>query len=385
MLGPAELGTGAFVLSIVTQGAVLGDLGLSITGVRALGNSPENRDEYISIVFGIRLRIAVLLSALMVVLAWIFRPAGGIGLWLLACPLLVVTVLGPQWVFQGLEKIAALNVIQLLQTLLCGAMYIGLFRAGARATLYVTVALVTQAASWIISYVYLRRYVRVRWARFNWPAAWKMVCSSGYAFAIVVVVFLYTGLEIPLITLLMSPTDAGVFRAAQGMVGILAPILTIAGAIIYPRLIAWKNVSTALFVRNTKRLVFICVAMAISIDVAALAFIPMLFRMLFGSRFIAGVTPCIVLIVAKSLVLISTVPAWGLIAFGLERKQLMVAICAGVVSVTLNLLLIPRFGIIAAATTNAVSELTIAIASSLWLLVSLKAIRAEETALRGSA
>jgi len=117
-LGPEQLGVGAFVLSVASQVAVLGDLGLNYSGVRVLINNPEKRCQIISLVWGARLRAAVLFSAMLLIGVQVFRPVGSLAQWLLAIPYLFLLILNPQWIFQALERVPVFNAIQLVQVVI---------------------------------------------------------------------------------------------------------------------------------------------------------------------------------------------------------------------------------------------------------------------------
>ncbi len=366
-LGPDQLGIGALVLSIVAQGTVLGDLGLNIAGVRNFKNYPDRQDEIVSQVWGIRLRVALVFAVLMLVGGQIGYSVQNARLWWLAAPLLVVSILNPQWIFQGLERVPLFNAIQLVQTLFMAILYFMLFQPGAQAELYLVVALASQVLSWGMAYIFLRRYVKVNWKNFNFRQAWKLVYTNGYAFAIVVTIFVYTSLDIPLITILRSTYDAGVYRAAQNIMGILAPILTMLPLLIYPRLVVWKNYSRKIFIQNLLALEIGLTAIAFLIALSSLIWIPVAFNVLLGPEFIEGIIPCKLLIIAKSIVIIGVVPAWGLHSLDQDKRYFGVTLCAALFSVFFNLFFIPRFGIIAAAYGNIVSETVILVGSSVTL------------------
>ncbi len=376
-LGPEQLGIGAFVLSIVAQGAVLGDLGLNIAGVRALGNHPDRRDEIVSIVWGIRLRAAVVLSILMLVGVWVLYPLRSMTLWLLAAPLLILSVLSPQWIFQGMKRVPVFNMIQLVQTMVTALLYFGLFRPGARAELYVTVSLLVQALGWGLSYFVLHRQVNIRWLNFDWREAWEMVRDSGYAFAIVLTIFVYTSLDIPLVTLLRSTEEAGIYRSAQSIMSVIMPFLAILPLLVYPRLVSWKNQSLELFFRNSLILVAGLSVVAVLMVVSSIIWVPVAFEMLLGSPFIGGIWPCVMLVLAKGLVLVGAVPAWGLHSLNLDRRYLIVTLCAAASSITFNLLFVPRLGIIAAGAANILSEMIIVLGASFAVYSFLRSHRTE--------
>lgn len=367
-LGPEQLGIGSFVIATVAQGAVLGDFGLNISGVRSLVNVPDKKDETVSIIWGLRFRIGLFIASFMFLGVIVFHPVGSLSAWLMAIPLLIISVLSPQWIFQGIERVPIFNGIQLLQTAAAAILYFGLFQTGVQADLYIAVALCTQLMTWAISIVILRRWVRISWLKFDARKAIELIRQSRYLFGFVLTVFVYGGLEIPLITLLLSPDDAGVYRAAQGIAGIILPILSILPLLIYPRLIAWRNDSNQKFHRNALILIFGLSVLAMVLIGGATITVPIIFQFLLGENFETGILPCIVLFIAKGFILIGAVPAWGLLAYGLDKYQLIVSLVAAVTSITLNLLLIPHWGIVAVAAVNAISELIVLVLSTTFLL-----------------
>ena len=373
MLGPRELGVAALILWAVAQGAVLLDLGLSVTGTRLLVNEPDRRDAIVSLVWGIRLRAALLLCILMLLAVQFVRPGGSLALWLTAVPLLILSALTPGWVFQGMERTPVLYSVQLVQATVASILYFALFRPGANAQLYLTVALFTQALGWGLSYHLMRRQLRMDWTKFDWTSAWRLLRSSAWAFATVITVFLYTGLEIPLITWLVSTADAGIYRAAQAMIGAFAPVLGAVPLLLYPRLVVWKNQSPLEFRHKSLVAELMLAGIGVFIVGTALVAVPLAFRILLGPTFEKGMTPCLLLIVAKAFVLVANVPAWGLYAHERDKTYLGVTCGVALVSITLNLLLIPRFGILAASAANVLSEFLILLGSSLALHSYLRA------------
>jgi len=372
MLGPTQLGIGAFVLSFVAQVAVFGSFGLNITGIRAMVEHPLEQKNIISIICAFRLRLSLVLSVTMVLLVWLLHLPGSLTIWALAIPFLFLSVLAPHWIFQGIERVPVLNTIELVQAVFTILLYFALFRPGARAELYVSVALLAQMLGWTISYAVLSQHLRIDWWRMDWHVVWDWVRLSRYAFAIILTTFAYTSLDIPLVTLLLSPKDAGIYRAAQATAGVIAPILAMLPLIIYPRLIAWKNQGNRVFIRNSLILIAYLSGFALLLSLSSLMWVPIAFRVLLGPQYAGGIWPGIILVIAKSVALVGSVPTWGVLAFGLDRVQLQVTLVAAAISLSLNLLLIPTMGLIIASGMNVVSELIVALLSGTALLKFLR-------------
>jgi PST family polysaccharide transporter len=358
-LGPEQLGIGAFVVVAVSQVAVLGDLGLSIAGVRELGNRPGSEAATVTLLSGLRLCAALILSGLFVMGLSFWHPAGGRAPWLAGLPLLFVFVLSPQWIFQGLERIPLFNTVEVIRSILTAGLYLTLFRPGTRAPMYVAVAVAAQGAGWVISYCVLLRYVRLDWRLFHWARAFEVLRGSARAFAVVFTVAIYSGMDIPLATLLLSVRDAGLYRAAQTVAAGMGPLLTIVPLLLYPRLIAWKNVSAEVFARKGAIGAGALAIVALGILITAVAAIPRLLPLILGPSFEPAVTPTLLLIVAKCFVIVATLPVWGLHAYNLDGQYLSVTVGVAVTSLGLNLILTPRLGLIGLGAVNALSELLI--------------------------
>jgi O-antigen/teichoic acid export membrane protein len=377
-LGPDQLGTGAFAIAVVTQFAVLGDLGLNVAGIRSMHDEPGTQTETISTVLGLRLSVSVLFAVLLLAWALAFRTTGSMLLWLLAAPLIFMMVLNAQWIYQGIERVPVYNTLQLVQTLTAAALYFALFRSGATAELYVVVALASQAVSWALSYYFLRGRVRFDLSLFRWRRGWEMLRKSSFAFAAVLTTFVYTGLDIPLVTLLVSTHEAGVYRAAQTIVGALAPLIAMVPLLVYPRLLVWKSEGIPTFVRNGATVMVTLAALGLAIAASSLLWVPIAVSKLYGADYLGSIVPCIVLVAGRCIALVGTVPAWGLYALNLDRRFLVVTVVAAVASITSNLLLIGRFGIVAAAGTAVLSEVIILAGMSAALVAYLRSRRAAE-------
>jgi O-antigen/teichoic acid export membrane protein len=118
--------------------------------------------------------------------------------------------------------------------------------------------------------------------------------------------------------------------------------------------------------------------MALLLDLGAVIVLPVVFSKLLGSQFQAGALPSALLCIAIGFILLGAVPSWGLLAYGLDKRQLLVTLTAAVISLTLNILLIPRFGIVVAAGVKALTELVIFVLSAFSLFSFLRSRRNTE-------
>jgi len=367
-IGPHELGRGALALSVALQLAVLGELGFNIAGVRALRlSAPEHRAALVSAGVGLRILAALVLAGLMSAVVLVAVPAADRYIWLLAVVFLCLAVADPQWVFQGLEIVPVFSALQLGQVLVAAVLYVLFIHDGSAAPAYVTIVLAGQAAMVVASYVVLGRTLGLRAPSFQWQSARRLIGRNKYAFVITLSMFVYTGLEIPLISWLLSVRDAGLYRAAQGVVSVIMPLLMAAPLVLYPRLIAWRARPWPDFLRSAKRAAVAVCAIAVCVEAAALLAVPVGFSLLLGPDYRAGVAPCLLLFTAKAIELAGCVPAWGLLAMGADRIRSNLALAAVAVSVGASAVLLPALGLEGAALVVVLRETVIVLVSAaLW-------------------
>jgi O-antigen/teichoic acid export membrane protein len=70
---------------------------------------------------------------------------------------------------------------------------------------------------------------------------------------------------------------------------------------------------------------------------------------LLGKEFTEGVVIFQILVVGRLIVFVGQIYAWGLAAVGLDTHFVLASLLGAVSSVSLNLLLIPKYGLVAAA------------------------------------
>lgn len=140
--------------------------------------------------------------------------------------------------------------------------------------------------------------------------------------------------------------DGGVYSVATGMTSPLLIIPQAVHTVFFPRTSSQSNIdakkSTPVLYRQI--IIVMCIAAAL---VAALSY-PVL--LLFGSRFIAGQTPLLILLVAITLKGMNGILSLHILGRGKAYIMTVTTVAALVVSIVLNYLLIPSLGMTGAAT-----------------------------------
>ena len=127
-------------------------------------------------------------------------------------------------------------------------------------------------------------------------------------------------------------------------------------AILYPRMIEWHRQGAATLWGQQWRIMRLGICLFIPGTIAAFYFTPHLYQVLYGPAFLSAAYPFAMLLVSRMLNVMSGIFGWGLWAQHRDRLMLLLALATAIISLTLNFTLIPRMGLLGAATVCVLSE-----------------------------
>ncbi len=360
-LGPEKLGISGMILALLAPMGLLVDLNQDVSLVRRYKacETDDARAQLIRETFIFR---GLLCLAYMAVIAAVVTLAGLPGAdWRLgvvaAFPLLLVTANQGSWVLQAQENMPARYRALMLQSLISAGCYFAFFRPGrmpAGSDIIVMAAAV--AAEYTLGWWYARRPVQsalssrrgsdlLRGLRLAGEACWagRWLAITG------LLSYLYIFLQNPLIGILLGNEALGLYRSAGTLLNAFQAFAAMVPALLYPRMIEWHRIGPAhLWAKQMK---FARVAFCFFVPGAIAAFLlaPYLYRLLYGPVFLPAAYPCALLLVARMMTVLNGIFGWGLWAQHRDGLMLRLTVGTAVISLGLNLWLIPRMGLIGAA------------------------------------
>ncbi len=362
-LGPKQLGVSGMVQSIVSQATLLLGAAFSTVLIRDFiyGKTDAMRAELVYAYMTFRLVGAgvIGLAACVIMIAGLlphdYQTAG----WLFI-PLLLFGVLQPAWVFQASEKQHFQSMIYVLQSFLTGVVYVCILRPGAPATAELGIITCISGILTIVYGLALRRLIRTNGSVLNLrslAAIWPIIRRSRWLYASSLAIYVYSSMEQPLVGWLASSTELGKYRTAVLSVNAANSFFMIIPNVLYPRFIEWQKLGPDLLWERQRWLAtaFACGGVAV---VALGAFlVPILYPWVYGNAFADAAVPCVILFAAKVVVIVTGVFYWGLMTDDKYDKHLSLALIAiGLLALSLNTTLIPRWGMRSAAAVNFTSE-----------------------------
>lgn len=356
-LGTGGFGTLQFALAVMAYPLILVDLGLTTFGLRELARGSPSRDLVRSVVGA---RLALLAGTLVVLTAGVILLPLSTELQTVLVVLslgLPAAALNARWVLQGERRFGRSAVVDVATTGTQLLAVLVLVNGGDDAP---AAAVALTLAAWTTTTLSL--LLAGRWSRFRpeirsgIPA---MILRGLPLGAAAIAITVYYSFDTILLGIFRGGDEVAYYAAAYR---VILPILTLAGAVgtvAIPHLsflVARDGPAVRMTVTGLSRqMILWALPMAVG---GALAAEPII-RLLYGPEFSQAVAPFRILVWSVVTVYANAAFAFLLLARGGDRRYLAAAAAGAVVNMGLNLVVIPLAGMIGAALTTIVSELTV--------------------------
>lgn len=361
MLGPEKLGISGMVSAYAVQASLFVTMGLNALLIREYKKSQERQveqDQLVSQIVSYRLIVALAASVIWLVIA---LATGLPSNWWLATIMGILSVvtgaLTTDWLLQAQENQVVQQRLTAIGGFVSAILMFAFIRkdtpAGGDLVVAFFVAMIVRSLTWTAS-VKNRHHVRISWS--SMTAGLPLIWKGRWLFLSGLLIYCYVRLEIPMLGWLRSIDEVGLYRSALQIQGGIQPILALVPALLYPRMIEWGKVSRQHLWAKQLHLAKSLALLFIPVTIAIFLLVPWVYPYLFGAEFKAAATPCALLIVSKLMVVLNGIFGWGLWSMEKDLTMLVILGVVAILSVTLNLLLMPRYGMIAAASVNLASE-----------------------------
>ena len=353
VLGPEKLGISTYVFGLVTLGGMLAELNINNELVRR-GRHPhsgETLDDLVSQVFTFRLVVS-LLCALAGILAFlILRPGAE---WLLASAAGAVLVVfqGNQagWLLQLRKNMpryfAALSVQGIVTGLLMVALIRGSWPAGSDLAIGV---IGTGLACYLMWKWALPPGCKIRLSKANFFHGAQLLHGAKWLVLMGLGLYVLNSAEILLIGSLAGVEDLGQYRAAMQLIGVLTPFVPLFFHSLYPRLIDLQTHTPSMVAAEQWAAVRKVFVFGLPSVVLGFLMAPLFYPFVFGAAFAPAATPLCLLFTAKVVSIAANVFLWSALARRFDREVVLWTLGIAAISLSMNILLIPLAGIVAAA------------------------------------
>jgi O-antigen/teichoic acid export membrane protein len=349
-------------------------LGFDIVAIRriAANKYAPSACELIETIITLRLCIASAMALIWIGAVWLTADELHRMAWTCAGIILWLNALQLNFVFTAIEKMPVLNAIQTFAASLSALGIFLVFKPGAPAGLDLAFTAASTAVIIGLSWVaYWREFGRwpVSGTLFRLPTAGlqHIFSESWKYFVTVLVMYLFTFFQIPMIEMLSSTREAGIYRTAFALTIGLDFFLQSFYLLLFPRIIAWKEQGEQVLAEQQHRAFLLFGAFGVVIGIVIWIGAPVFYKHFLGQEFLAGVDACRILMLAKLTGFAVQVYIQILMAMKRDMDFMIISCIGAAISLTLSLLLIPSMGGFGAACAAATGEMVINVLSVLWL------------------
>ncbi|MFT3825564.1 MAG: flippase [Chitinophagaceae bacterium] len=374
VLGPEKFGLISFAQTFIGYFSVFINYGFDLTATREISinrDNPGALSRTFSHLIVVKILLFLISTCLLFVSFAFSKFSSDASLYLVTHLLNIGMVLFPMWFFQGLEKVKLLSILNFCIKLL---FTIGIFVMIRHRSDYLYVNLLLSVSQIVIGVtafsIAIRRF-GVKFTGINMQYAWKLIREGFWVFFSTAVVLAYTTTNIFLLGISAGNVEVGYFTVVYKI------IMAVHAMVVLPINIAFFPFISRQFHEDPKKAVAlfkkasIVLLLVTSVIAAGLFVLAKPIVLFFGAEYAAAIP--IMRIMSILPVLLGLVNIWGfngLVAIKQDKFFSAITATGATLSIGLNLLLIPRYGIHAAAQVWIMTEFIIFV--SCFLVYRLK-------------
>jgi len=367
VVGPENYGLIEFATVAMLYFTVIVIYGFNTTATRKIAESPTNINKvsYIfSAVFYTRILLLLISSvAFIISIAFIPKFTDNSQLMWYAFPIVLGWALFPDFLFQGLQQLKVIALSNFAIKLSAAVLIFVFLKSKEDFVLVLAINSVAQIAAGLFTLVYAFKLVKgLTFMKVKWRAMKSFLQNGLYVFLSHFFTRVYTFGSIIFLGFMLSDEEVGLFAAGMKLITVSQSFLFLPlfGAL-FPYLTNLFKTDRKAYSKEFKK-AFLAMLAITAISSGVLFIFPEFFiRLVFGDEYLS-VAP--ILRLMAPILIFSTVIQFslqqGLIVLKKDKTYLYLIVTAGLLSIFLNLLIIPSFKMEGAAIVKLLVDLVLA-------------------------
>lgn len=348
VLGVDQFGVYGFCQAVLASAVVLADYGFNLSATQRIAGvqgQPEAINRIFWSVQAAKLILALTALLLLGLVVW-FVPAFR-AVWpvmLASSPVVLGSVLFPQWLFHGLERMGYVTIC----TIAAKASAIPLIFWAVQSAQDTWLAALIQASGQVIAGLLacglIRRHRLIGWVSPNWRDVRQAFIHGWHIFLSSAAISFYTNTNAVLLGLLTNHTAVGLFSAADKIrlacQSLVAPLSTA----VYPRVSALMAQNPTAGLALVRKLLLVQGGLTFGLSCGLWLAAPWIVRLVMGEQFDAAVSVLRVLSPLPFLIGLSNVfGIQTMLPLGMKKSFSRIVMASGLVNMILMLMLAPRW------------------------------------------
>lgn len=363
VVGKANYGAYSYVYAIVQYVILFSTYGFNFSATKQISQCRDDDKEVSRIynaVTACKGIIALSLSVVLLLLSrWVFRD--GIGTWMFVYGLGMVVgdVFTPIWLFQGMEKMKYMTIVNASSKILFTILIFLLVRASDDYQMLIFLNSCGYLLAGVLSLILVRRQFHLRLGRTTWADIRLQLKEGSAVFGSTFGMNLYRNANIIILRQFVTDDIVGLYSAAEKVVKGFQSIISPAAQALFPHLsLRFKGQPIKEQMRLLAKVSVPFTSVVSLVTLGVYIFAPLISNILCGAEFAASVPliriMTLVILFGEINYLVGIV---GLINMDGQRYFFQSVLITGLFSVVFMLLMTPRCGGSAAAWAMSLSEI----------------------------
>lgn len=358
-LGPEQFGVYSYAAAFVALFSTIARLGLDGIVVRDLVNHPQERDVYLGTAFWLKLIGAfVTLGLLAIAVQFTSNDATtNLYIFIIASGLIFQSFDVVDFHFQSKVLSKYVSIAKLVQLALSSILKLYFIFIQADLFWFVLVSLVDQITLALsLAFAYWRQKIGSFFLSFNLGAAKTMLRNSWPLILSGIAISLYMRIDQVMIKEMLGEKEVGLYSAAARLSEAWYFVPGIITASFFPAIVNAKKISQDLYYSRLQRLYTFLMWMAVAVAVPMTFISEWLVTLLYGVAFKEAGQVLMIHIWAGVFVSFGVASGSWYTTENLQRYALYRTLAGAVINIVLNLILIPRYGLVGAAISTVIAQ-----------------------------
>ena len=362
ILNPTGIGLTSFFSSIGNYGILLASLGISTYGIKAVASVRDDRDKLSKVVqelMIINVAMSIITTVILLFMTiFITQLNREFSLLLITCGTILSSPFALNWLYSGMEEYTYITTRSVVFKILSLILIFLLVKRPEDYIVFASISLFSSLSSNILNLWHSRHFINIKlYKNLQFKHHFK---PMWYLFASLLAVNIYTNLDTVMLGFINGNEDVGYYSVASKVKWILLSLITSISAVLLPRLSFYisKN-DTSNFRKILKESSAVIFFIAIPLMVFFIVEAKDSILLLGGSQYLPATLAMQILMPILLISGFSNITGNQILIPMNREKYFMVAVTIGaVINLILNLLLMPKFGIIGASVATLFAELS---------------------------
>jgi O-antigen/teichoic acid export membrane protein len=371
ILLPEGIGKVNFAISVISYFLLFASLGINTYGIREAAKLRHDKYKLTQLVkelFTINMFFTILAYLLLFLALMLIPHFSSYRTLLIICSVqIIATTIGMEWLYSALEEYVYITIRSIAFQMLSLILLFIFVRDVDDYLNYALITVISSVGSYLLNFIHSRKYID--WFQKTEMNYKKHLKPIMVIFSLNLSVNIYTNLDSLMLGFMKGDIAVGVYTAAVKIIKIVGLLITSLGSVLLPRLSFYLNENRESEFNELIKKSFNFVLMtSIPAVIGLFLLSPQIIKIFSGESFMAALIPMQILCPIIILTSLSNLTGMQILVPSNREKLLVISVTASAItSFTLNLFLIPRYGVVGASISTFIAEF-IAISLQIYFL-----------------